>query len=66
MYDLFPEFVMLDATFKLLDCRFPDFLMMSIDGNGLSETVSVFILSEETKLMIEEAVKLLQKHPAYV
>ena len=35
--------------------------MMSIDGNGLSEIVSVFIPSEETKLMIEEAVKLFQK-----
>ena len=66
MYNLLPEF-MVDATLKLLNCRFPVFLMMSIDGNDLSEIVSVFILSEETKLKIKEAVKFFQKHnPTYV
>ena len=49
MYRKFPELILVDATYKLLDLRMPVYLVLCIDGNGLSEIVAMFILAEETK-----------------
>ncbi|XP_055955235.1 zinc finger SWIM domain-containing protein 1 isoform X2 [Patella vulgata] len=46
-YDLFPELIIADATYKLNDMRMPVFLQMVVDGNGESEIVSVFVLVTE-------------------
>ena len=59
MFVDFPELIMVDTTFKLLDLRFPGYLLLGIDGNGLK--YCFFVLSEETKVWIEMAVKLFQK-----
>ena len=38
------------------------YLLLVIDGNGLSEIAAVLVLSAETKEIIEAAVRLFQKH----
>jgi zinc finger SWIM domain-containing protein 3 len=58
---MFPELLFVDAMYKLLDLRLPVYLLLCVDGDGLSEIVGMFILAEETKEVIEEAVQLFQK-----
>ena len=61
IYQCFPDVLPADATFKLLDLRYPLYLLLAIDGNGISEIVALFIVADETKLMIETAVKIFHK-----
>lgn len=61
MYTKFPELLLVDATYKLLDLRMPVFLLLCVDGNGLSEIVCMFFLAEETKQVIEAAVNAFKK-----
>jgi zinc finger SWIM domain-containing protein 3 len=66
VYSSFPELIMVDATYKLLDLRMPVYIMLAIDGEGLSEIVAIFIVSEETDLVITSAVQSFKKHnPAW-
>jgi len=58
----FPELILVDATYKLLDLRMPVYVIMCVDGNGLSEIVAVFIVAEETAQVIESAVQIFKKH----
>ena len=62
MYAHFPEILLVDATYKLLDLRMPVYLLMCIDGDGLSEVVAMFIVAEETKEVIQATVELFKKH----
>ena len=61
IYSKFPELLLVDATYKLLDLRLPVYLLLCVDGDGLSEIAGMFILAEETKDVIEAAVQLFQK-----
>ena len=56
IYTHFPEILLVDATYKLLDLRMPVYLLMGIDGDGLSEVVAMFIVAEETKEVIQATV----------
>jgi len=58
MYNKFPEMIMVDATYKLLDLRMPLYLLLAIDGDWSSEIVGLFILGEETQSVIESAVTI--------
>ena len=62
IYAHFPEILLVDATYKLLDLRMPVYLLMCIDGDGLSEIVAMFIVAEETKDVIQASVDLFKKH----
>ena len=67
MYQSFPDVLLADATFKLLDLRYPLYLLLTIDGNGISEIAAIFIVKEESKPLIEAAVKIFQKYnPAFI
>ena len=61
MYSKFPELLLVDATYKLLELRMPVYLLLCVDGEGLSEIVGMFILAEETKAVIEAAVGVFKK-----
>ena len=61
MYSKFPELLLVDATYKLLELRMPVYLLLCVDGEGLSEIVGMFILAEETKVVIEAAVGVFKK-----
>ena len=41
-FSSYPEVILVDATYKLTNLRMPVYLMMSIDGNGQGEIISVF------------------------
>ena len=56
IYANYPEVVMVDATYKLLELRMPVYLILVVDGDGSSEIVAMFILAEETQTIIESAV----------
>ena len=61
MYSKFPELLLVDATHKLLQLRMPVYLLLCVDGNGLSEIVCLFYVVEETKELIEAAVNAFKK-----
>lgn len=61
MYDKFPEMIMVDATYKLLDLRMPLCLLQANDGDVSSEIVRLFILAEETQSVIESAVTIFKR-----
>ena len=56
MYMKFPEVMLVDATYKLLDLRIPVYLLLLIDGNGLSEIIGLFLVEEESKEVISSIV----------
>ena len=62
LFEKFPEMILVDATYKLLDLRMPVYLLMCIDGDGLSEIVAMFTLAEETKDVIQATVEIFKKH----
>ena len=37
VYQAYPELIMIDATYKLINLRLPLYLSLCIDGNGQSE-----------------------------
>ena len=61
IYSKFLELLLVDATYKLLELRIPVYLLLCVDGEGLSEIVGMFILAEETKAVIEAAVGVFKK-----
>ena len=52
MQQVFPELLCIDATYKLLELRFPVYITLVEDGNGQSEIASFFLLLEETEASI--------------
>ena len=49
MYMKFPEMMLVDATYKRLDLRLPVYLLLVVDGNGLSEIIRLFLVEKESK-----------------
>ena len=43
VYEKFPEILLVDATYKLLELRMPIYLLIAIDGDGQSEIAVLFI-----------------------
>ena len=56
IFAMFPELLMVDATYKLLDLKMPVYVLLALDGHGLSEIVGLLIVAEETGVTIESAV----------
>ena len=56
-FNAYPEIVLVDTTYKLLDLGLPVYLMLSEDSNGQSEIICVCFLvsgdSDSLKWMIE-------------
>ena len=46
-FNAYPEFVCLDATYKLLELGLPTYLMLCEDSNGQSEIVAMSLLVTE-------------------
>ena len=66
MYMEFPEVMLVDATYKLLDLRVPVYLLLVVDGNGLSEIIGLFLVEEESKEVISSIVnKFKEKNEAW-
>ena len=52
VFDLNPEVIVVDATYKLNNLRMPLYLLIYIDGNVQGEIVLMFLMTMET----EEAI----------
>ena len=62
IFSAYPELVCVDATYKLLEPRFPVYVMLVEDGNGQSEIAATFILLEENEASIGCMVGFFKKH----
>lgn len=62
IFNSYPELVCVDATYKLLELRFPVYIMLVEDGNGQSEVAAVFLLLEETEQSIKSMIGIFKKH----
>ena len=62
VFAMFPELLMVDATYKLLDLKMPVYVLLAVNGHGLSEIVGLFIVADETEITIESAVECFKKH----
>ena len=62
VFSAYPELICIDATYKLLELRFPVYVMLAEDGNGLSEIVAVFLLLEETEHSVKRMISIFKKY----
>ena len=62
IYEKFPEMLLVDATYKLIDLRIPVYLLLVIDGDGLSEIAELIILADDTRPVIESVVNIFKKY----
>ena len=51
-YREFPDLLLLDATYKMVDNRAPVFTILGVDSMGLGVPLAVFLVTEETRTMI--------------
>ena len=64
MFMSYPEVLFIDATYKLNDLRMPLYVLMSIDGNGESEIVCLWIVQSEDKPTLSNLLVEFKKHNA--
>ena len=62
VFGAYPELLCIDATYKLLELRFPVYIMLVEDGNGQSEIAAVFLLLEENEQSIKSMIRIFKKH----
>ena len=66
MFDKYPEMILVDAIYKLLDLVLLVYLLLVIDRNGFSEIVGLFLVEEESKEVISSVVnKLKERNEAW-
>ena len=58
LYNIFPEILLVDAVYKLLDLRIPGYLLLTVDGDDLSQIAALFIVAEETKEIIQTVLNV--------
>ena len=61
IFAAYPEFVCIDATYKLLELRFPVYILLVEDGNRLSEIAAVFLMPEETEESMSHMIESFKK-----
>ena len=61
-FSSYPELLLIDATYKLNDLNMPLYVLMSVDGNGESEIVCLWLTQFEDKETITELVQEFKKH----
>ena len=58
----YPEILFIDATYKLNDLRMPLYVLLTVDGNGESEMVCLWIVQNEEKGLITSLLLEFKKH----
>ena len=61
IFAAYPEFICIDATYMLLELRFPVYFLLVEDGNGLSEIAAVFLMPEETEESMSHMIDFFKK-----
>ena len=62
VYRLFPELLMIDATYKLTELRMPLFVFLAVDGNGNSEIVAIHLITEESEVALQKLAAIFKRH----
>lgn len=62
IFAFYPEFLLIDATYKLNDLYMPLYVLMVVDGNGESEIVCLWLTQFEDK---ETITKLFEEFKKY-
>ena len=57
----YPELLCMDATYKLLELRFPLYIILVEDRNGCSEVAAAFLLLEETEEYLQKVMDIFKK-----
>ena len=58
----YPEILFIDATYKLNDLHMPLYVLLTVDGNGESEIVCMWIVQNEEKGLITSLLVEFKKH----
>lgn len=53
-FQLYPELLIVDATYKVNDRRMPLFVVLVVDGNGESQIAALFIIKSENDAIITQ------------
>ena len=61
IFAAYPEFICINATYNLLELRFPVYILLLEDGNGLSEIATVFLMPEETEESMSYMIDFFKK-----
>ena len=61
-FALYPELLLIDATYKLNNLNMPLYVLMIVDGNGESEIVCLWLTQFEDKETITKLVQEFKKH----
>ena len=61
VFDLYPEVILVDSTYKLNNLRMLLYLMICIDGNGQGEIVLMFLTTLETEEAITKMVQTFKR-----
>lgn len=58
IFAAYPELLYMDATYKLVNLRFPFYILLVEDGNRQSEVAAAFLLLEETEAAISSVIEI--------
>ena len=61
-YQQYPEIVFVDATYKLNNLRMPLYVMLVEDGNGESEIICLWFISNEDRDTISRMTQIFKRH----
>ncbi|XP_053376767.1 zinc finger SWIM domain-containing protein 3-like [Mercenaria mercenaria] len=65
-FESYPEFICVDATYKVNDLRMPLYILLVENGNGQSEVVGIWLVADETEDMITQMVSMFkEQNPAW-
>jgi zinc finger SWIM domain-containing protein 3 len=62
VFAAYPELICIDATYKLLELRFPVYILLVEDGNGQSEIAAVFLMLEETEESMSKMINIFKNN----
>lgn len=60
-FELFPELLMCDATYKVNNLNMPLFVALVVDGNGESQVAGLFILKSENAFAIRKSFEVFKE-----
>ncbi|KAH3772447.1 hypothetical protein DPMN_173785 [Dreissena polymorpha] len=61
IFQAYPEFLCIDATYKVNDLRMPMCIFLIENGNGQSEVVGMWSVADETEEMMTKKVRLFKE-----
>jgi hypothetical protein len=57
-FEHYPEVILVDSTYKTNNLRMPLYFIISVDGQGQSEIVAVFLLTHEEESLLSTSFLL--------